>query len=147
MVNVSTFAAELEAEIERNVDGPVLWMVKEILHITYHEIMVNWPKYTFWSAANHHVSLNEPVTTPEPSQRPTHRNALYDEAAIKFNEALEFIDNLKPAKNSDIVVYISNPVPYAADVSFTTSLGIDIYQNAEDTAELLSSLSRELPIP
>ncbi len=140
MVNVSRFKAEFEAEFEKAASEVSNQVLKDLLTVTYTIIMTDWPKWTYYSMANNHVSLNTPVTSPTPSQRPTHRGAMSDDAAIKFNEGLQFIENLKPSKGRGRVVYISNPVPYASDPAIVD--GAAIYESALNMAEGLAKASQ-----
>jgi hypothetical protein len=139
MVNVPKFKTEFTLEVEKAASEASVAKLQAFLELTYHIIMTDWPKWTYYSMSNNFISVDRPITIPTPSQRPTHRDAMVDDAGIRFAEGLDFIRNLKPLKTHDRVVYISNPVPYANDPSIVD--GQAIYENALNIAESVLAAS------
>jgi len=141
MVDIKQFHTQMEAELRR-VDDQIMRFVKDGVKAAYTHIMSSWPTHTYYSGANNIVTMGQAISQPTPEDRPTYAGAMQNEFYLAFQSGLDIIDRLKAPKRGAIVVTISNPVSYAADVGFDTGKGIRIYEEAAVVAVSKLALER-----
>jgi len=123
------FVKPMNAEIQRKVKDVSVTLVKDTAEEVYINIFPLWPKFTFWSAANHRMNVGRnpardfPV---EPPIRPRTKGALTGEMASNRAEQLAKLDSLGFGDS----VLIGNAVDYAVDVGFQANNGTRIYFEA-----------------
>ena len=136
MVDVSAFKTDMKTVIKK-VDRELEDAIKEGLTAALLEIFEKWPAHTYYSMANNRVSVIQPITTPQPPERPSKVGAMADDAAIQLELNLQSVESLNVQKIDRTAYHISNPVEYASDVGFTPGRGSEIYEMAAKTAEEL----------
>lgn len=133
MVNVRRFQSQIKSVIAAKVDEATFDKMKLIAERTYETIFLNWPADTFWSMANHRISITgRPIIRLQPATRPTQKGALIDKQESTRQSELAKLRGAKPARGGTRrrVIFIGNSVPYARNVGFKNGLGVTIYRNA-----------------
>ena len=134
MVNVSSFRADLEVEIDK-MEKHLHQATREGLEIALAEIVSQWPAWSYYSLRNTYVTRANPKEDPDPEERPTQRDALVNEAFAQIDQNYDTIRGFKFNKSRDTKIYISNPVYYADDVGYEPGRGSAIYEMAARIAE------------
>ncbi len=137
MTDFGRFVKALNSEVDKKVNTLTAHALRVTTQEVYNEIFLKWPADTFWSMANHNIDVGEtvsPTTTPTPTERPTEKGALLGEQEGNRITQLAKLNTIKPFDK----VFISNPVPYAADVGGSEEQpnvgnGIVIYNEAAAT--------------
>ncbi len=113
--NFGQFIKAFNADVEKKVNAASAHALRVTTQEVYNEIFLKWPAYTFYSMANHNIDVGENVSTttvPTPPERPKEKGALMGEQEANRTVQLTKLNAIKPFDK----VFISNPVPYAADV-------------------------------
>lgn len=130
--NFGQFIKAFNADVEKKVSAASAHALRVTTQEVYNEIFLSWPADTFWSMANHNIDVGEnvsPSTIPTPGEKPKERGALMGEQEANRIVQLAKLNAIKPFDK----VFISNPVPYAADVGNKPDNGRIIYNEAAAT--------------
>lgn len=95
----------------------------------YENIFREWPKDTWYSAANTHVSIN--FVGDMPLEPPTRPDTPGGAAGRAFKNRQEQLNEIAGSKNIE-KVFIGNTVDYSPDVAFEKGLGKKKYAQAVD---------------
>jgi len=126
---INTFRAQLEDELEK-VDEAEKEVFVATVRATYINIIDNWPKFTYYSQANHRINITgRKVVRVEPSQKPDIAGALAGKAEAVHASQLGKLERLT-AETKGRSVVIGNAVSYAPDVGFVEGQGTQIYLEA-----------------
>ena len=131
MTNISKFKRELQGAVQIRVDQAGAHMTKLAATVAFTHLTTPgvWPIDTYYSIANHKISLNgDPIGSPVPATRPDAEGSQLTGRA-ESNKQRQ-LGKLKAIKKSQVIVLIGNPVEYAADVGFQVSQGKAIYAEA-----------------
>jgi len=93
--NLAKFNRQLEFQIEKKVNERTLEKVRLSVQFTFEEIIDNWPVDTYWSLANHRISITgRDVVKLEPRTRPDTSGALVGKAQTENQKELDKLDRL-----------------------------------------------------
>ena len=129
MTDVSKFRRDLTDVLAARVAVVEKHWTERAITIAFTQLATpgRWPADTFYSMANHKVSVGEAVIeAPKPSERPEGGNL---SGLVESNRARQ-LNKMKQFKGKGHSFFIGNPVPYAADVGFQTGQGRALYANA-----------------
>lgn len=140
MARKSRKAAKINKEIEEFIDKKLSLRAQDkmisAVRGAYEHIMNEWPKYTYWSAANNRISITgRDIKRLEPHKRPDpiRKGVLSGKFAEVRHSELAKLTKIRKQKRKDRkdrLIVIGNAVPYAADVGFDPGRGIAIYGEA-----------------
>lgn len=135
--NAQNFRRALETEIRKKIDEPVAFAVRTSVRATFTGIIDRWPRDTYWSLANHRISIQgRDVVKLEPRNRPEQTGALVSKAENENAKELAKLDRIVAGRRSYNIT-IGNAVPYAPNVGFRNGQGEFIYQEAADEAAVV----------
>lgn len=131
MTNVSKFRRDLTNVLAARVAVVERHWTERAVTIAFTQLSTPgiWPADTFYSMANHKVSVGEAaIEAPKPAERPEGGNLsglVESNRARQLNKMRQF-----KGKGKGHSFFIGNPVDYAADVGFQTGQGRALYANA-----------------
>lgn len=130
-----------EAAIKK-VDVAEVETLKDVVGEAYERIFLKWPAFTFFSMANHRISImGSPIRRLEPATRPSEKGALLDKQEAVRQTELAKLANMTPTRRHK-KVYIGNSVDYSKDVGFSKGNGAAIYQEAAQEAAAVVKMKR-----
>jgi len=127
-----------EKKIMPRIEQKMLDATKLVVEEVYEELYRVWPFYTFWSIANHRISISgRDIALVRPRERPEERYALLDYYEGQKEMELMKLRAVKPGDRSRTIV-IGNAVPYAANVGFKKGQGLRLYREAARTGTAIA---------
>lgn len=138
------FGRSFELAVKRKYDKAELETIKDLTRLTYEAIFRMWPTYTFYSQANHRISISgRRITLVQPSFRPKNskgpvQGALADKAQAVMSTELAKLDQMQELRKSNKKggrkVVIGNAVFYADTLGQGPGTGSAIYRRAAEQA-------------